>query len=96
MWQLLSRSNFEFSFFFFLEEQIATQVADGNFRPTLHPNIGGLAELVTRCWAPNPLNRPDFSEINVRLEEVIKRWDKEEGGGKKKEQGTFSFLKKRH
>ena len=52
--------------------QVALQVADGSLHPTppldTHP---ALAELLAAIFSPDPLERPSFGLIVVRLEGVL-------------------------
>jgi len=49
---------------------LASEVVNNAFRPQLpHPNISPpWEELIKRCWAQNPDDRPSFEEILISLE----------------------------
>jgi len=48
--------------------QAAMAVARQDARPKLSANLPKqLVDLVTRCWAKNPTNRPDFEEVMTEL-----------------------------
>jgi len=34
-------------------------------------SLASLADLIVRCWHPNPVNRPSFSDIVARLDHII-------------------------
>jgi len=64
---------------------IPTRVIHGK-RPQIPDNIPkDYADIIRKCWAPNPNDRPAFSEILDLLNPIAKRAKKEckkEGGGK--------------
>lgn len=40
-------------------------------RPHVPPAAAAAAELVTQCWAPDPLMRPAFTTVMQRLEGML-------------------------
>ena len=51
--------------------QVAVEAAKGNLRPSIPSNCPApLAELLQQCWAQNPEERPEFSDICERLNQM--------------------------
>jgi hypothetical protein len=49
---------------------VSAQVADG-FRPDVsHKVVGGVAELIRKCWAQNPAERPSAAEALAALDAI--------------------------
>ncbi|CAM6085958.1 unnamed protein product [Calypogeia fissa] len=76
--------------------QAAVGVVQKGLRPTIpkHTNPK-IADLLERCWKADPSLRPEFSEITVTLQEILKEVGEEEkkGGGDQKK-GFLSALKR--
>jgi len=53
-------------------ETFARAVCINRVRPAIPPTTDpGLRDLIQRCWAPNPADRPAFSEIVHKLDHII-------------------------
>ena len=51
--------------------QVAAEVVRTNLRPSIPSNCPtSLAELLQQCWAQNPEERPEFSDIYERLNQM--------------------------
>jgi len=61
------------------------------FQALLRPRFERLKEVIERCWAPQPEDRPDFSDLIPELEACLQDVKKWEANGKKKKwyQGIF-------
>lgn len=58
-------------------KQIALEVAENGFRPTINgemeEQMDVLIDLIKRSWDPNPTVRPDFGDITSTLRIIHKR-----------------------
>ncbi|PNW79504.1 hypothetical protein CHLRE_08g358200v5 [Chlamydomonas reinhardtii] len=60
-------------------QQYATMVCQG-FRPPRNPRIPEAQwQLIQDCWHPDPVVRPDMSEVAAQLQEAIHTWDWQTG-----------------
>ena len=51
--------------------QVAAEVMKTNLRPSIPSNCPApLAKLLQQCWAQNPEERPEFSDIYERLNQM--------------------------
>ena len=71
-WEMFTRSR-AYERTYMSSEQIAAAVAgDQALRPKVPPHWPqALAELVTSCWHPDPMHRPDFGEVIMQLRALI-------------------------
>ena len=71
-WEMFTRSR-AYERTYMSSEQIAAAVAgEQALRPKVPPHWPqALAELVTSCWHPDPLQRPDFGEVIMQLRALI-------------------------
>jgi len=52
-------------------QEVFTLLKSGYRMPQPHNCRNELYELMIKCWDENPLNRPDFSEIKEKLDELL-------------------------
>lgn len=80
--------------------QAAVGVVQKGLRPTIPKNIHPkLVDLLNRCWKTDPAERPEFSEITLMLQEILKEVNEEldhesKQPKDKKLSGLFSSFKR--
>ena len=62
-------------------DQVAAAVSNSGLRPTLPPRWPpALRDLISSCWAQRALDRPIFTEVRAKLEELVAQAEATEAG----------------